>query len=157
SQDLKTGFLVGSTPRLQQIAILVGALASALVLGPILLALNQNSTVYVPRTTFSKTADNVQSVSPETASVLPPYTDKFNPPVPGAHRMLDTQSGLAPAGLEPGRYLVDESGKIDFKIEDNFPADLRADMSKVQTTPEKLSGVQAGDDANSYYAWHKLD
>ena len=37
SQDLKTGFLVGSTPKLQQIAILVGALASALVLGPILL------------------------------------------------------------------------------------------------------------------------
>jgi uncharacterized oligopeptide transporter (OPT) family protein len=50
SQDLKTGFLVGSTPKLQQIAILVGALASALVLGPILLAMNQSGTVYVPVT-----------------------------------------------------------------------------------------------------------
>src|SRR5205809_1497363 len=48
SQDLKTGFLVGSTPKAQQIAILVGALASALVLGPILLAMNQSGTVYVP-------------------------------------------------------------------------------------------------------------
>jgi putative OPT family oligopeptide transporter len=48
SQDLKTGFLVGSTPRLQQIAILVGALASALLLGPLLLTLNQAGTVYVP-------------------------------------------------------------------------------------------------------------
>ncbi|HJQ34462.1 MAG TPA: oligopeptide transporter, OPT family [Pyrinomonadaceae bacterium] len=48
SQDLKTGFLVGSTPRNQQIAILVGALASALVLGYILLWLNQSATVYVP-------------------------------------------------------------------------------------------------------------
>jgi len=48
SQDLKTGFLVGSTPKLQQIAILVGALASALALGPILLAMNQAGTVYVP-------------------------------------------------------------------------------------------------------------
>src|SRR6185312_2821565 len=48
SQDLKTGFLVGSTPKYQQIAILVGALASALVLGPILLQLNQSGTVYVP-------------------------------------------------------------------------------------------------------------
>src|SRR5256885_4740874 len=38
SQDLKTGFLVGSTPKYQQIAILVGALTSALALGPILLA-----------------------------------------------------------------------------------------------------------------------
>jgi putative OPT family oligopeptide transporter len=48
SQDLKTGFLVGSTPKFQQIAILVGALASALVLGPILLTMNQSGTVYVP-------------------------------------------------------------------------------------------------------------
>ncbi|HKR62051.1 MAG TPA: OPT/YSL family transporter, partial [Pyrinomonadaceae bacterium] len=48
SQDLKTGFLVGSTPKYQQIAILVGALASALVLGPILLQLNQSGTIYVP-------------------------------------------------------------------------------------------------------------
>ncbi|MCA1643868.1 MAG: oligopeptide transporter, OPT family [Acidobacteria bacterium] len=48
SQDLKTGFLVGATPRAQQIAILVGALASSLVLGYILLWLNQSATVYVP-------------------------------------------------------------------------------------------------------------
>jgi putative OPT family oligopeptide transporter len=48
SQDLKTGFLIGSTPKYQQIAILVGALTSALALGPILLAMNQSGTVYVP-------------------------------------------------------------------------------------------------------------
>ena len=48
SQDLKTGFLVGATPKYQQIAILVGALTSALVLGPILLQLNQSGTIYVP-------------------------------------------------------------------------------------------------------------
>ena len=48
SQDLKTGFLVGATPRLQQIAILIGAAVSALVLGPILLGLNNTATVYVP-------------------------------------------------------------------------------------------------------------
>src|SRR6187397_252356 len=48
SQDLKTGYLVGSTPRAQQIAILFGSLASALTLGPILLFLNDAYTVYVP-------------------------------------------------------------------------------------------------------------
>ena len=48
SQDLKTGFLVGATPSYQQIAILVGALVSALALGPILLAMNQSGSVYVP-------------------------------------------------------------------------------------------------------------
>src|SRR5258706_1680405 len=40
SQDLKTGFLVGSIPRKQQIAILVGALALVLLLGPLLLWVN---------------------------------------------------------------------------------------------------------------------
>src|SRR5262249_14658150 len=40
SQDLKTGYLVGATPRKQQWAILVGALTSALVIGVAMLALN---------------------------------------------------------------------------------------------------------------------
>ena len=53
SQDLKTGFLIGSTPKFQQIAILCGALASALALGPILLLLNDTAKVYVPPTTFA--------------------------------------------------------------------------------------------------------
>ena len=48
SQDLKTGFLIGATPKYQQIAILFGSLASAVVLGPILLRLNDSGTVYVP-------------------------------------------------------------------------------------------------------------
>src|SRR3989449_8449834 len=57
SQDLKTGFLVGSTPKYQQIAILCGALASALVLGSILLHLNDAATVYVP-------ASKIQQIKP---------------------------------------------------------------------------------------------
>src|SRR5205807_10436812 len=48
SQDLKTGFLVGSTPRNQQVSILIGAPFSAITLGPILLALNKAGSVYVP-------------------------------------------------------------------------------------------------------------
>jgi putative OPT family oligopeptide transporter len=49
SQDLKTGFLVGGTPKYQQLAILFGSLASAIILGPILLQLNDTGTVYVPQ------------------------------------------------------------------------------------------------------------
>ena len=48
SQDLKTGFWVGGTPWKQQTAIMVGALVSALLLGPILIQLNNSSTVYQP-------------------------------------------------------------------------------------------------------------
>ena len=45
SQDLKTGYLVGATPKYQQYAILVGSISSALVIGWILIALNQANTV----------------------------------------------------------------------------------------------------------------
>src|SRR5262249_54757702 len=48
SQALKTGHLVGATPKAQQYAILIGAFGSAVILGPILLALNNAGTVYVP-------------------------------------------------------------------------------------------------------------
>ncbi len=40
SQDLKTGFLLGATPSYQQIGELIGVLASALVMGWILITLN---------------------------------------------------------------------------------------------------------------------
>lgn len=40
SQDLKTGFLVGSTPWKQQIAMMIGVVASGLVIGYILIMLN---------------------------------------------------------------------------------------------------------------------
>lgn len=48
AQALKTGHLVGATPWAQQIAILFGSLASAVLLGPILIQLNDTGTVYVP-------------------------------------------------------------------------------------------------------------
>src|SRR5512143_4291044 len=46
SQALKTGHLLGATPRAQQIAILIGSFASAMILGPILLLLNNSATVF---------------------------------------------------------------------------------------------------------------
>ncbi|MBI2809075.1 MAG: oligopeptide transporter, OPT family [Planctomycetes bacterium] len=46
AQSLKTGFLVGGTPKAMQWAILFGALVSALVIGGTLLAFNAAGTVY---------------------------------------------------------------------------------------------------------------
>lgn len=40
SQDLKTGFLVGATPRKQQIGEIIGAVAAALAIGGVLILLN---------------------------------------------------------------------------------------------------------------------
>jgi putative OPT family oligopeptide transporter len=101
SQDLKTGFLIGATPKYQQIAILIGAFASALILGPILLGLNQAATVYVPA---SKVAAGLKTdPSPLT------QTERFHDESGASanyrvwHK-TDTQGGPA------GRYLVDDQG-----------------------------------------------
>ncbi len=106
SQDLKTGFLVGATPRSQQIAILVGALTSALVLGPILLQLNNAATVYVPvasqknfpaalRADVSALAKREKLLGPQAGTDSRDYFVWHN-----------TDEKLAP----PGRYLVDDAG-----------------------------------------------
>jgi putative OPT family oligopeptide transporter len=160
SQDLKTGFLVGSTPRFQQIAILVGAFASALILGPILLKLNDAYTVYVPSTTFAPVEASVAPLSDVTPlSALPVFDEKTQPPAPGEYRLLKNQpSDSTPKvnGLDPGDYLVGADGKIRYKIERNFPEDLRADPAQLGAS-ERLTGRQAAADPNSYRVWQKLD
>jgi putative OPT family oligopeptide transporter len=155
SQDLKTGFLIGATPKYQQVAILVGAFASALVLGPILLLLNDSATVYVPRTSFEPAKQSVALDATRAAS-LPAYTDSIKP-APGDYRVLKNVAGPAVvAGLDPGEYLVDGSGKIAYKVEENFPATLKADPSQAGP-PEKLKGPQANTDTGMYRPWHKTD
>ena len=110
SQDLKTGFLVGSTPRLQQYAILAGALASALILGPILLQLNDASTVYVPAAQVapgvtvdaSKLTATAKLQGPQAASDSKTYK---------VWQKADTVGGPA------GKYLVADDGKLAYLVD----------------------------------------
>lgn len=156
SQDLKTGFLVGATPRYQQIAILIGAFASALILGPILLLLNDSATVYVPRVSFEPATQSV-TLDPSKASSLTSYSDQIKPSTPGNYRVLKNEAGAtAVAGLDPGEYLVDDSGKVVYKVAENFPATLKVDPAQTGA-PEKLKGPQANQDPGMYRAWHKTD
>ncbi|HEX7333001.1 MAG TPA: oligopeptide transporter, OPT family [Pyrinomonadaceae bacterium] len=157
SQDLKTGFLVGATPKYQQIAILVGALASALILGPILLRLNDQSTVYVPQSTFTAMANGPQ-VDGAALAALPPFNETLQPTGGGSFRLLKNEVGAVPlvGGLEPGEYLVDQSGKVLHKVERNFPATLRADTSNLGPPETAKSGLAVPDN-NAYATWHKID
>ena len=105
SQDLKTGFLVGGTPWRQQIAILIGAGASALVLGPILLSLNNASTVYVQAGQLQLPAD--VRVDPNT------LTERET--IPADQGIGDTNTyrvwhKIDEKGSRAGKYLVDEGG-----------------------------------------------
>lgn len=156
SQDLKTGFLVGATPKYQQIAILVGALASALILGPILLRLNDQSTVYVPQTTFSA-IERPSQVDGAALTSLPAFTEAAKPSGGGDFRLLKNDAAAPTvAGLGPGEYLVDGSGKVAYQVERNFPADLRADINNLGPA-EKVGNLQAGIDNTEYRTWHKIE
>src|SRR5437016_1012197 len=72
SQDLKTGFLVGSTPKYMQYAILFGAMVSALVIGATLLAFNAAGTVYTndPQYLPKDAAGKVVVLTPEERARL---------------------------------------------------------------------------------------
>jgi len=153
SQDLKTGFLVGSTPKFQQIAILFGALFSALVLGPILLQLNKGSTVYVPATTF--TAITTKVAAPAGVPLQP--FDERTKPTNDTFRLLRLTENMPPVtGLQPGAYLVANDGTVAYRIERNIAADLRAPLNQIGKT-ERLTGPQGAADGGEYHVWQRDD
>jgi OPT oligopeptide transporter protein len=158
SQDLKTGYLVGSTPKYQQIAILVGALASALVLGPILLSLNDSSTVYATRTMFIPVTENTGQLQSGVIPSLQAFNEADKPMQPGNYRVFknDPKGPSAVAKLDAGEYLVNDEGKIVYKVERTFPAELRFDPSQYGGT-EKLQGPQANTDQNTYHVVHRTE
>jgi len=110
SQDLKTGFLLGATPRLQQVAILAGALASAVALGPILLKLNDAATVYVPAAEVAPGLRTDAAALAETAVLQGPQALKDG----GRYRVwhkTDLSGGPA------GKYLVDDAGRAVYLVD----------------------------------------
>lgn len=104
SQDLKTGYLVGATPRLQQYAILAGALSSALILGPILLKLNEASTVYVP-------AAQVAPGLTVDASKLTVTGELHGPQAETDHNTYKVWQKTDTVGGPAGKYFVKEDGR----------------------------------------------
>jgi putative OPT family oligopeptide transporter len=103
SQDLKTGFLVGGTPKYQQIAISIGVITSALVIGWTLLFLNQAYTTVVPRTypayTATVAADAVTDQGPDGKTYKVHYVPEATGDVP------------------VGKYLVNDSNQIAYLVD----------------------------------------
>ena len=139
SQDLKTGFLVGSTPKSQQIAILIGTLASAIILGPILMKLNQSGTVYVP------IAGNQDFAFPSSFHANPADYLKGSDGQPKRERLSGAQAGADPNEYfvyhktntdngPAGRYLVNSDGVPVYLADPgiNGVYDKRSDGSSVQ-------------------------
>lgn len=110
SQDLKTGYILGATPKLQQYAILVGALSSALILGPILLKLNDAGTVYVPAAEVAPMLSTDVSKLTDTSKLQGPQAEQDSATYKVWHK-TDAVGGPA------GKYLVDNAGKAVYLVD----------------------------------------
>jgi putative OPT family oligopeptide transporter len=137
SQDLKTGYLVGATPRKQQWSILVGALTSALVIGGTMLALDAAGTHYTTKGLPDRVLDAPDSAP--TQKVGRPYEDKDQNVYRVVHVRSDEQEKYP--DVKPGRYLVDEQGRIKYKTDipiaqESKIMDNGADAPKGFTAPQ---------------------
>ncbi len=127
SQDLKTGFWVGGTPWRQQIAILVGALASALVLGSLLIFLNDSRTYY----------KKVEANSPEmrvkvTEQMLFREHGELKSETAGGKYSSDTQvyrvwQNTDPKAAQIGKYLVNMQGEPVYFVDPGINGVIKTD------------------------------
>ena len=140
SQDLKTGFLVGATPRSQQIAIVVGALVSALALGPILLRLNAAGTVYVSASAMAANARGGAALtSGETVNVR---TLSRRESIDGimADGSADSREYWVwhrqdPSGGNAEKYLVNDAGKPVYFVDPGINGSIRT-LANGQDVPK---------------------
>ncbi|HSN97769.1 MAG TPA: oligopeptide transporter, OPT family, partial [Candidatus Nanopelagicales bacterium] len=121
SQDLKTGFLVGATPRRQQIALVVGVVTSAVFIGWTLLFLNSAYTTVVAESYEAPLADKAISAETMVGPDGKPYRVGYVADSGGAVRQ--------------GKYLVDEAGKIAFVVDPGIGG-------RAPFVPEKLDAPQ---------------
>jgi putative OPT family oligopeptide transporter len=134
SQDLKTGYLLGATPWRQQVAILVGTVSSALVIGLVLLWMNAAGTVYARRDYPKLRVD--PAMLTERQQLRGPEAERD----PAEYRVLRLAEPRG--GVPAGKYLVDGQGRIRY-LEDpgiNGNVDRRDTGEKVE---QKFSAPKA--------------
>lgn len=117
AQDLKTGFLVGATPRHQQVSILVGALTSALVLGSVLLLLNRGSTIYSKKDLPAAVIDAPADLPREAPKGQ--YADDT-----ATYRAIHIRAGER-EGVRAGKYLLNDDGTIRYLVDPGINGALK--------------------------------
>jgi putative OPT family oligopeptide transporter len=111
SQDLKTGYIIGATPKYLQVAILFGSFASALALGPLLLALNQAKVTYVPVSTIAPAGLHVDADVPNASEKLTGPQAHDDPGTYLVGHRSDPSAGSAE------KYLVDAAGNAVWLVD----------------------------------------
>jgi putative OPT family oligopeptide transporter len=136
SQDLKTGFLVGATPRAQQYSILVGAGTSALVIGVTMLALNAAGSHYTNQG-LPNQALHIPEDAPREMPGKPHDKDDSN----SYYVVHVTAADALNPGVKPGRYLVDESGRVKYRVDLPIQREAKT-MDNGEEAPKGFSAPQ---------------
>ena len=114
SQDLKTGYLLGATPMYQQIGLLIGVLSSAVVIGYSLMLLNNASTIYSKKVPAFVVAD-VKALT-KLEAVRGPEGRADTTQYHVLH-VTDQSDPAVLAAVNPGKYLVDDNGKLVYLVD----------------------------------------
>ena len=127
SQDLKTGFLVGATPRHQQVSILIGVLSSAILIGFTTLFLNQAYTTY-------------RAVQAPEDFRLPTGALSGQRMEGPDHQSYDVAYLHEDApGVEHGKYLVDSAGRLAYQVDPGvcgtYPYDVQPFTGTARVEP----------------------
>jgi putative OPT family oligopeptide transporter len=110
SQDLKTGYLVGATPWKQQVALIIGVLATVFVVGYVVIFLNRNFTETKPVT---------------IAAALP--ADPSAPSQVGPdHASYRLRRVRGDATVPNGTYLADEGGVVRYQVVEGIGSEKAA-------------------------------
>ena len=112
SQDLKTGYLVGSTPKWQQLGLLIGALTSALVVGWTLNWLNTEAINLLPV--------NYPSYSAPAGQVAENWANKPAVQDGKSYQVVrftvEMDAGDGKTKIPAGKYLVGTDGKLHYLV-----------------------------------------
>lgn len=123
AQALKTGHLVGATPKSQQIAILVGALTSALVVGLVLLALNEANTTY-----SKKAVEAYKDIKIDTAGLPKGRVRSGEYSVDKTeYYVLNLGRAETDKAVPPGKYLLDAQGTPVYLVDPAVNGSLKED------------------------------
>jgi len=158
SQDLKTGFLVGATPRWQQWAILIGAITSALVIGGTLLLFNSVGIVYSQRNLPQVDAKSMLEKAKEPITIERTEGDATTKEDLSVWR--NNQDAALPSladpaktiKVAPGIYLLDKLGQIAFQLDPTITGkvDQRDEPKPIQDIKVVLDKKQVDRITNTF-------
>jgi uncharacterized oligopeptide transporter (OPT) family protein len=125
AQALKTGYLLGATPKYQQLAITIGSLASAAAVGFVLLYLDRAGTTYTKKDLPTATID-VRTLTENDHVRRGQYADDNT-----TYHVLsigeNEEYRVGDVKVPAGRYLVDDAGHVIYRADPAINGSLKAD------------------------------